>query len=248
MKNLFLYGSCVSRDSYDFLDRNDFKLVDYVSRQSIISTYSPVSDSYLSIEQMNSPFQIRNAQGDFLGDLWQRYDSKDIIPDLFIWDIIDERNGVVEFDANGYVTFSYDLFRADVFKVLAAENVDFRRVLFGTDEHFERWCSSVKLFLADLHSRGISDRLVLLIAPWAVQDNLGGTPNFWNQGPGIAEANALYSRYYTYLVDDMNVPSITIPQHLAVTKRDHKWGPAAYHYIDGAYEFLVSKIMDMTSK
>lgn len=242
MKNLFLYGSCVSRDSYDFLDRGEFKLLDYVSRQSIISTYGPADPAVLDAADMSSKFQIRNSRGDFVGDLWDRMAPALNDVDLIVWDIIDERNGVVETSDGGYVTFTYDLHRAKVFASMEAAGTFVRRIPFGTDEHFELWCASVDRFYDDLVSRGLADKLRLIVAPWALHADDGGVPNHWALGPTPAEANDLFVRYYDYLTVARGIACIDLPVSAAVTRRDHKWGPASYHYVDSAYEFIVSGI------
>ena len=95
MLKIFMYGSCVSRDTYDFFSREDCKLLGYVSRQSVISTFNATNADILSGATMSSKFQLRNSLGDFNGDLFDRLDAEGGEADLFIWDLVDERNGVV---------------------------------------------------------------------------------------------------------------------------------------------------------
>ena len=42
---MFIYGSCVSRDTFEFLRPLGYGLVDYVARQSLISAFSHVADT-----------------------------------------------------------------------------------------------------------------------------------------------------------------------------------------------------------
>lgn len=234
---IFMYGGCVSRDTYDFLDRAEHQLLHYVSRQSVISAFSDLDTGLLAELDMR-PFQRRNAEGDFRGDLIDRIEPFSDLIDTFVWDILIDRNGVIRTTDGRYVTYSYDLQSAGVFDRMREIGMFQERIHFGTDEHFFLWTASVDRFLSYLDSKGIADKLLLIIAPWAnVMDN-GGTPTHWAQGPTPDQANSLYPRYYDYLTNTKGVRSVTIPEEAVMTRHDHKWGPAPYHYVDAAYKHI----------
>lgn len=236
-----MYGGCVSRDAYDFMSRDEYTLLHYVSRQSVISASSTVDTGILADLDMR-PFQRRNAEGDFKGDLIDRITPHADSIDTFVWDILIDRNGVVRTTDGKYVTYSYDLQSAGVFTRMQELGTYGERVHFGTDEHFQLWVTAVDDFLVFLKASGILDKVLLVIAPWATTADDGGTPNHWTQGPTPDEANALYPRYYDYLTDVWRLRSVTIPEEAVITRRDHKWGPAPYHYVDAAYEHIIGAI------
>lgn len=235
MLKLFMYGSCVSRDTYDFFDRAQCQLLGYVSRQSIISAFHPADPAVLERSTMTSPFQLKNSQGDFRGDLFSRLEAEGRDADVIVWDLIDERNGVVRTADGGYVTFTYDLHRANVFALMEEDRSFLGRLGFGSNEHFELWCRSVDRFMAELDTRGVKGKLLLLVAPWALETDTQEEPTHWSLGPSPAEANALFERYYEYLRRVHEVSTLEASAESVVTRKDHKWGPAPYHYIDAPY-------------
>ena len=68
---VFIYGSCVSRDSYERLDSAMFPLVSYVARQSLISSFSRPA-TFVSMPEftgLTSKFQIKMLGGDLESSL-----------------------------------------------------------------------------------------------------------------------------------------------------------------------------------
>lgn len=241
MLRIAIYGSCVSRDTFDFFRGGFASLQSYVSRQSLISAMHPADSKWVEPSEISSPFQLRNAVGDFVGDAGYRIGRPGANLDTLLVDLIDERNGVLKLRSGGFVTYSYDLFRAGIIdRLYAAEEVE-ERVCFGTDKHFEVWKQSATTFFDELCGSSRGGRIVSIESPWALATEAGGRPNVWSHGPEPEVANVQYERYYSHLRDIASL-SVALPESLAVTKTDHKWGPAAYHYIDAAYEHLVSRI------
>lgn len=235
MLKIFMYGSCVSRDTFDFFSRESCLLLGYVSRQSVISAFYPADPGVLTRSSMSSKFQMRNSVGDFDGDLLARIDTEGQGADVILWDIIDERNGVVKTTEGGYVTFTYDLFRADVFSLMKEIRTYGERIGFGSDQHFDLWRGAADRFIHELDVRGLRSKLLLLVAPWAEVTNEGNPPNVWSLGPTVSQANMLFERYYDYLRDVHNLATVRLPSKAVVSRQDHKWGPAPYHYVDEAY-------------
>lgn len=243
-RKLFIYGGCVSRDAFDFLEEYGYSLLHYVSRQSVISATSESDIALLSgLDVGAGPWERRNLEGDIRGDVIEQVAAHMDDMDALVWDILIDRNGVVRTADGKYITYSYDLDEAGVFRRMKETGLFGEWVRFGTDHHFALWTAAVDRFLANLELHGLTNKLILIIAPWATTMDDGGAPVYGGREPTPDEANALYSRYYDYLTKTKNVRSITIPKAVAIGKRKHKWGPAPYHYVDAAYEHIREALM-----
>src|SRR5690625_4557605 len=104
---MLLYGSCVSRDMFEFLPEQ-FTLVEYVARQSMISTISPPVP--LPREPaLKSDFQRRMVRGDFASALGSSLHDRATEIDILVLDLIDERLGVIPVSGCRYLTRSQEL-------------------------------------------------------------------------------------------------------------------------------------------
>src|SRR5699024_11175643 len=88
-----IYGSCVTRDTFEFLG-DDFLLKSYVARQSVISAGTQTSDTLPMLDPIASAFQKRMVEGDLKGNLYETLDTQASQADLLVIDLIDERGGV----------------------------------------------------------------------------------------------------------------------------------------------------------
>src|SRR4051794_991617 len=89
---LFVYGSCVSRDTVEPLVRAGHRLDGYVARQSLISALRPADRRLLPELGLDSPFQQRMWDGDVRAGLFPTLKSLETgHRRLLIWDIVDER-------------------------------------------------------------------------------------------------------------------------------------------------------------
>ena len=57
---VLIVGSCVSRDTFVFLDPEHFRLEDYIARQSLASGFGPVATPLVSTDELNQPFPTRD--------------------------------------------------------------------------------------------------------------------------------------------------------------------------------------------
>lgn len=241
---LFIYGGCVSRDAYDFLDGDKYDLLHYVSRQSVISATSESDVELLAgLDVGGGPWERKNLEGDIRGDVMEQVASHIDEIDTLVWDILIDRNGVVRTTDGKYVTYSYDLELAGVFDRMQDAGLYGERIYFGTERHFSLWTAAVDRFLSGLEVSGLREKLLLIVAPWATTMDDGGTLTQGSQEPSPEEANGLYPRYYEYLTKTKGVRSTAIPETAAIGKRHHKWGPAPYHYVDAAYEHIRESLM-----
>jgi hypothetical protein len=106
LPGLFIYGSCVSRDTYPFLDK-DWTIVEYVARQGMISAASP-RGVLRGESALTSKFQNQCVRNDIRSSLFATIDKAASETDLFVLDLVDERLGVYELGGGSYITQSWE--------------------------------------------------------------------------------------------------------------------------------------------
>lgn len=231
---LAVYGSCVSRDTVELLDPERFALVRYVARQSVISAFAPHAE--LDVSGLDSPFQARMLAGDAAGDVVERLAEVD--PEMILWDLADERLGVLRSPEGAVVTRSIELLRSGHEEELRET---WELVEFGTDEHFALWCAGVDAFLAAMREAGLLERLVLVQVPWATRSTTRAkVPSNFGVEPALA--NARYRRYYRHLRRLRSWPRVTLASLATRSDPDHRWGHAPFHYDAGTYRRMCRQI------
>lgn len=234
---VFVYGSCVSRDSLAYVA--GAVPVAYVARQSLISASSPSAAPGLVAEAgVTSRFQRRMLDGDVRGDLWEQLKKHAHQTDLVLCDLTDERLGVYELDDGSVVTRSLELIASGVETEVAGRG---RLLAFGSDEHFARWCQGLGRLSSELNRLGLHDRTVFLLLPWTSRGDHGGDlPSSF--GTGAAEANLLFGRYEEQVRGTFPRQTISLPVEQVRTDANHRWGAAPFHYDGDTYEKVASSL------
>ncbi|WP_136518566.1 DUF6270 domain-containing protein [Cellulomonas telluris] len=238
-RRVFVYGSCVSRDTFEHASPSGrYVLSRYVARQSLISAYAgaavvPCTDA------LSSPFQRRMVEGDAEGDLPSLLEAHAAEIDLLVWDLTDERLGVLIWPDGRVATRSVELVASGIEKLLEGQ----RHVPFGTDEHFALWCRALGRFRDTLRDLDLLGRTVLLAVPWAeVSDD--GTAVARSFGVGPAEGNAAFQRYHA-AARDAGI-RVAAPAHEDVlAAAGHRWGPAPFHYTGRTYDAIATLLDDV---
>lgn len=105
IKNVLIFGSCVSRDIFNLEYSLEFKVSDYYARSSLASLSSEAYENDSALNRISSPFQRRMVANDF---------SKEILTagsklegcDVILIDLIDERFDLVVFPSGKIITNS----------------------------------------------------------------------------------------------------------------------------------------------
>ena len=163
-----VFGSCVSRDTCEFIA--DADVATYIARQSSIVSLNPVGANAFSSELLESAFQSKMFGGDQKADAIDRLTSSS--PDVIIIDLVDERRGVWEFPNGTFLTNSVEASRAGVNKW--APRAGARLLEFGSDEHFALWSSAFCGQVEQLGEADLLSRTIFLDIEWA--SALSGQP------------------------------------------------------------------------
>ncbi|SDN22031.1 hypothetical protein SAMN05216355_101277 [Actinomyces ruminicola] len=242
-RTVSVFGSCVSRDTVEVLRRRGWRVGAYVARQSLLSAGSRAPGDALDLEGFDSAFVRRVHAEDLAGDRHSRLAAAAARTDVLLWDIVDERLGVLELPDGELLTRTTEGLTAGLYDSLEGA----RLLEFGSDEHFERWEAALPAWRAELAGLGLADRTLLLHTPWAIVDEGGEhTPTSW--GVGAVEANWFAERYYQAAAEATGVRVLRLPDELTVAGTHHTWGPAPFHYQDAAYTWLADRIAHFVAK
>ena len=242
---VFIYGSCVSRDSFEYLDPPRFHLVEYVARQSLASAFAEAGEPAFDTRQLDSAFQRRVLDLDASSGLPSRLRTAADRTQLLLWDLFDERLGYYIRDDGTVVTNTVELIRWSRESGLAPSG---RLVPYGSREHLRMFTSRLTEFRALLDETGLRDRLVVVAPSWArVTDTGERTPSSF--GITAQRANVV-TLPYLQAVRDAIQPGLIISPPLEITRAasDHQWGIAPFHYVPEVYREITGALEDLASK
>ena len=233
----FIYGSCVSRDTFKVMDSSRHRLIAYVARQSLISAFAPAA--HLPTPPLESAFQRRMVNDDWASGLPKRLADATPGLELLLWDLCDERLGIYVFPDGSVLTRSVDLMRIPQWQniVESATLLD-----FGTEAHLTRFTAAVHDFKTLLDDLGLRERLVLVAAPWAEFDEYGApTPHSFGRSP--QEAAAHFARYSALAA--AIIECRTVGAEETVASAHHRWGRAPFHYTSEVYHGIADEITEV---
>lgn len=240
MTRITIHGSCVSRDTVEFLPAERFWLTRYIARQSLISAGSVCPPLFDPADALDSPFQIRMLAGDLAGDVYEHIAATSAETDLLLVDLTDERLGVFALADGSYLTRTVEGIAHDMYPA------DLRLLELGDDEHFELFRAGLDRWADAVAAAGLADRVVVLHVPWAartVDDD--ETPPSFNLTAELA--NVVYSRYHHAFFDRVD-PWVLRPRVPVFAHGDHQWGPAPFHYVPAVHQDLAEQILVLADR
>ncbi|WP_298752602.1 DUF6270 domain-containing protein [uncultured Serinicoccus sp.] len=240
MIRTFIYGSCVSRDTFEFLNPDRFTLVEYLARQSILSALSPAPEADMPRVDLPSAFQRRMLENDWRGSLLERLTEHREHIDLVLWDLCDERHGVFRLQEGPdvFVTRSVEGMTSGLDTALEP----FPTLRLGSESHLRAFRSAARRFGKTLDDLGLRSKTLVVAPEWAETTMQGhDTPSSF--GLTATAANQTFRRYLK-IVAKMDLPVVGMPSSLLHADADHRWGLAPFHYDPSTYQTLAAKIED----
>lgn len=237
---VFIWGSCVSRDCFNYPSSSSFELVAYHARCSCASAMSPpVTLKGINLNAVKSSFKRRCIVDDFQKGLLR--DLKALDFDILLIDFIDERFPL-KIDAEGRaVTVSSEL--QETHSVQPNDNL----IHVGSEERFSLWSSAWDSFMDFCVRHGIKDKIIVNCVYWAkTLDNGEAIPNFTSSY--IAKNNIFLERIYARVAKDLPQSQyICYPKEFSVANSSHQWGISPFHYIDYLYGYTISHLSRLYS-
>ena len=239
----YVVGSCVSRDTFAFLNPKHFELAGYLARQSLISAFGSVASPPIDPAAFTSPFQRRMLEADAGSALPALLREVRAEVDLVLWDLVDERLGVLSHPGGGVSTDSVEL-RSHLSGTLPP---GVERTPFGSARHLELFTAALPVWRNLLAELGLLDRTVLVAPPWATLSTTG-EPTPTSFGLNADEANRLTEAYVVRAQEVLGLPAVgrSLPSPRALST--HQWGLAPFHYDDQTYERLATEISSAANR
>lgn len=232
-KSILIFGSCVTRDMFNFPDAQQFELVDIFARSSPASLMSEPASSVPDLSANKSAFQRRMVAWDMQKHFWGFIKNTDF--DAIVFDFIDERYRQV-YLGDGWVTRSNEILEAKV--------VDKDAPGFGwPDEQYKTlFVAGLQAIRRALISLNRKITVVLNQAYWATHFDTDEKLTDYTS-PYIARNNvqlAWVHEQFKAIFSDAAV--IEYADDLLRTKKGHTWGEAPYHYRDAFYEDSIRQL------
>lgn len=236
-KKVIIYGSCVARDTYEYMNHENLSLARYIARQSLISANSrPTHIESSWLQSLDSEFQQRTLRGDFGSSLFGEIEANSAEGGLLLWDLTDERMGVWQLGGDRYVTRTIELIKSglDAHYRSRAELIP-----FGSDQHFELWSAALNPFKLALRGSGFLSQPILLAPPFAKRCTSRAKMSE-KQLSQIRDHNH-YAQRYIAEARCFGAKVITGRARPAAAA-DNRWGRAPYHYSRQDYLKLAKSV------
>ncbi|GAA2241935.1 hypothetical protein GCM10010413_50610 [Promicromonospora sukumoe] len=234
---VFIYGSCVSRDTFEHFDPVQFELVEYVARQSVLSAYTkPVE--LMAPPTLESRFQQRMVTGDFSSSLRSLLSTHGSATDLVLVDLTDERLGAYLLPDGSMVTRSVELIESGAEQYLPQGS---QHIAFGTQQHFEYWSTAMNYIGERFQHYMPQATVVLLDLAWAEWSESGTqTPDSF--GVKAADANSIFRPYIQVAAQALGAHVVSLDPAEVMSGPHHPWGDAPFHYAEKVYLETVRRL------
>lgn len=235
--SVFIYGSCVSRDTFEHFDPDQFELVRYVARQSALSAYTrPVT--LVEPPALESDFQQRMVAGDFASSLQALIPEAAPRTDLVLVDLTDERLGAYVLPDGSVVTRSPELVQSGAEQHLPPGS---QHLPFGSEQHLQYWSQGIAAVGELIRQHMPRAAVVLLDIPWAERSETGtATPESF--GVGAREANPVFRAYVRVAAEALGAEVVSVDPSQVTSSPRHPWGDAPFHYSEQVYIDLVRRL------
>jgi len=227
-QDIFIIGSCVTRDAFELKKANNCIINTYVARSSFGSSFSDqvCKDNYSY--NLESKFQKNMVQIDLEKILKKKISN---YKDIVIIDFIDERFDLFKFPDGAICTISPELIRSGFNKETEKGKV----IKSGSEEHFKLWNKGWKEFIAAIPDK---NKIIINKVFYAARDEEGNNFNL-NQ---IRNSNDYLKKLYDVVQNDIPHENIiSFSKEFLIGNSKHKWGRSPFHYIDTYYSELIEK-------
>lgn len=233
-----IYGSCVTRDMFEFAPPPNTSVVDYIARQSWCSVGHKASPPELVSLRVDSPFQSRSLQGDLKGDALVRISrAVRANPDaILLIDLTDERGGVYTGPGDQVVTRNLDFVGSGVYGKLPS---GWERLPFGFLGYSLLFGEAAATLKDSLISLGIWERTRIIGNLWAEVDSNGQQIDVSEQD--AAAMNPLLGECYDFL-EGLDWSVLRMDDVTPIADADHKWGPSPFHYAPEYYREMSNRV------
>lgn len=233
-----ILGSCVTRDTFEYLPAHYFQIDPVFSRTSLISLMTPpIPLSYQDIN-LASEWQKRMVLFDFQKKLWEVLATQSV--DLLIVDFIDERFDLL-FQDGSYVTRSHELAESGI---ESSGKYQFQLIPRFDPVTRQTWKWFCEMFIYKLEHYLPPEKIILHMAPWMTHYRSGSEVLPFEFPEWIASNNTELEEYYQHFTRIWKgVHTLDLRGKGFVSDANHRWGLQPYHYEDAYYRAAGEQIM-----
>ncbi|WP_060492574.1 DUF6270 domain-containing protein [Pseudomonas sp. NBRC 111140] len=245
IKNLIIYGSCVSRDIFNLEESRNFKLTDYFARCSMASLSSAPYENEEALNRIPSDFRRRMVACDFSKKILteaEKLSSADVI----LIDLIDERFDLVTLLTGQILTNSNELSESG----LLADNCvsGYQLIKHGSAEHRELWIQGMNKFLSVLEQHNKLDTVVVNKVYWATRFEHASVSDFPASLAATEKANQELDWMYSELEKKLGKHQFLQFQPDFLTADEfHRWGASPFHYCERYYRKALELLITATN-
>jgi hypothetical protein len=226
----------VTRDAFEFVDKNRIELVRYFAKSSLGGAYSDTKVENIDISSTESNFQKSIVVSDLNKEFPDFLANNEF--DHVIYDAIDERFNLLIMQDGSLCAFSNELQQTKSYKQFVK-----REILLASDEFFTCWEKGWNGFIEQLDAFDKRSSLLINKVFWAKRTMSGDNflPSYTDNG--IDKANAFLAKLYERMAQDIPKNQfIEFDDSLLIGSDNHKWGKSPFHYIDGYYKYFAEAI------
>ncbi|MFP3861933.1 DUF6270 domain-containing protein [Pseudomonas capeferrum] len=240
IKNLLIYGSCVSRDIFNLEESRNFKLTDYFARSSMATLCSAPYENIKALDRIPSAFRRRMVAYDFSKQLLTVPHKLKKAHTILI-DLIDERFDLIALPSGQIITNSSELAES---RLLEDSSVNgFRLIRHGSDERRELWLKGMHAFLDLMKHHNKLDRVIVNKVFWASRFERESDTAFPVSFESINQANRELEWMYDKLSDELDHSQfLNFDSTLLSADEFHRWGASPFHYCERYYKEALAQI------
>lgn len=245
IKNLLIYGSCVSRDIFNLEESRDFKLTDYYARSSMASLCSEAYKNDDALSRIPSAFRRRMVACDFSKEIISAKD-KFLSADVILIDLIDERFDLISLPSGHLLTNSNELAESALLKSDCV--MEYATIKQGTTERRELWLQGMHKFFEFLKKINKLDQVIINKVFWSSKFESKTDTPFPVAHSVIDKANQELSWMYEALRGALREEQfLNFSPSVLVADEHHRWGPSPFHYCKNYYREALAQIITKTS-
>ena len=232
-----IFGSCVSRDAFDFVTTDNLVVAEYYARSSFASAFSAskIDDGFSS--SIRSTFQRRQVRQDLMKTFMTALPEMNF--DVLLVDFTDERFPLYELVDGRVVTVSAELRGTAFPRGLRGEFVQPFSV-----RHFSLWERGWRNFVQLLSQHDQLHKVRVNCARWSKRTQRGEGFQDPYTNEYIDAANNYFEKLYRKAEADIKTSAFYRYGNLQFEGNDeHKWGMAPFHYTDAYYHALLEQLI-----
>lgn len=246
IKNLTIYGSCVSRDIFNLEESQSFKLTDYFARSSMASLCSSSYENEAALDRIPSAFRRRMVACDFSKQILKQPEAFENA-DIILIDLIDERFDLVALPSGHIITSSNELSESGLLTESSVKG--FQLIKPSSPERRDLWIRGMHKFLAVLEQHNKLDCLVVNRVYWSSRFENASDTIFPVPLAAIEKANQELEWMYNELEKKLHKRQfLHFSPQLLTSDEHHQWGASPFHYCAQYYKEALAQLNSIISE